>query len=309
MKMKNRRNDKCILGILMNNGIHNFIALVILITVLLNCQGNQNIYYQNLQSLVEAERSFARLSADTGMKTAFMTWLADDAIVFRPEPVRGRERYANSPDIPGMLIWQPVYADISAAGDLGYTSGPYEYRQEGANHPADGYGHYVSIWKKQLDGSWKVLIDVGISHSTFDYDLRNTTLAVSNPKPKSITSASAYTFSLSQLDVAFSNTARAAGYHKALKEHSSSAVRIYREKDFPFIGTDAAEEEIKGTSDWSPISSEVSKSGDLGYTYGIAGARDTTSIKSSYLRIWKRETGGSWKLALEITNPIPEKKE
>jgi ketosteroid isomerase-like protein len=291
---------------MMKNNNIGLIPTLLMISVLLNCKSDQNIYYQNLRSLIEAERSFARLSAETGMRTAFTTWLADDAIVFRPEPVRGKERYANSPDIPGMLIWQPEFADISAAGDLGYTSGPYEYRQEGAGHPVDGYGHYVSIWKTQLDGSWKVLIDVGISHPAFDYDLQNTTLAVSNPKPKSITSASAYTFSLSQLDVAFSNTASAAGYHKALKEHSSSAVRIYREGSFPFVGTDAVEEEIKGTTDWSPISSEVSKSGDIGYTYGIAGARDTTLEKSSYLRIWKRETGGSWGLVLEITNPIPQ---
>jgi ketosteroid isomerase-like protein len=291
-----------------NKSIISFVFLIILISVLMDCGNDQSSYFQNLQSLIEAERSFARLSAETGMGTAFTTWLADEAIVFRPEPVRGKERYASSPDIPGMLIWQPTFADISAAGDLGYTSGPYEFRQEGSGPAADSYGHYVSIWQKQLNGIWRVLIDVGISHPAFDYDLQDTILEVFNPKSKSITSASSYTFSLSKLDITFSNTAGAAGYRQALKEHSSSAVRIYREGYFPFTGVDALGEEITGQSKWSPISGEVARSGDLGYTFGIAsaGAEKTDSEKSSYLRIWKRQAGGSWKLVLEITNPIPD---
>jgi len=291
----------------MRRTIFRIFPLLILTTILYNCQDEQNSYYQNLQSLIEAERAFALVSADTGMKTAFTTWLADDAILFRPEPVRGKERYAKSPDIPGMLIWQPEFADISAAGDLGYTSGPYEFRREGSGHPADGYGHYVSLWKMQLDRSWKVLIDVGISHPAFDFDLQDAILEVSNPKPKSIIGASPYTFSLAQLDVKFSNTAGVAGYHQALKNYSISDVRIYREGKLPFLGIDALGEEVQGSTDWSPISSEVSRSGDMGYTYGIAssGRRETESKKSSYLRIWKRVAGGSWKLVLEITNPIP----
>jgi hypothetical protein len=113
---------------------------------------------------------------------------------------------------------------------------------------------------------------------------------------------------LSKLDNDFSNTASAEGYRGALKEHSSSAVRIYREGHFPFVGIGALEKDFTGPSRWSPISGEVAKSGDIGYTYGIASADagETDPGKSSYLRIWKRQAGGSWKLVLEITNPIPD---
>ena len=58
------------------------------------------------------------------------------------------------------LIWKPVGADVS--GDLGYTYGTYEFRskdKEGKLHTE--YGKYTSIWKRQKDGSWKVVLDMG----------------------------------------------------------------------------------------------------------------------------------------------------
>ena len=283
------------------------ILAVSLSTVYFNCQNDRNAYYHNLQSLIEAERSFARLSADSGMRSAFTHWLVNGAIVFRPEPVLGKERYSNSPDIPGMLIWQPVFADISGAGDLGYTSGPYEFRKGGAEHPGDGYGHFVSIWQKQADNSWKVIIDVGISHPAPAYYLDDTVLVVSHPDPIYLTSLSSDTSLLLQLDGNFSNTASIAGYHQALENFASSDIRIYRENYVPFIGIKEIKENISGPSMWHPLSAGIAASGDLGYTYGIASSDSLESgfKKSSYLRIWKRQADDSWKLVLEITNPIP----
>lgn len=292
----------------MNKTIIFIILVVTLISVLINCQKDRKVYYHNLQSLIEAERSFAQLSADTGMASAFTYWLTDDAIVFRPEPVKGKERYASSPDVPGMLIWQPEFADVSAAGDLGYTSGPYEFRREGASHPVDGYGHYVSIWQKQADHSWKVLIDVGISHPAPNYQLTDTVLTVSPPEPISFTRSSGDTSLLRQLDHSFSDSARVLGYRQTLENFASSEVRIYRETHFPFVGVQKVNEEIDGPISWNPLSSGIASSGDLGYTYGIAnsGPEETELEKASYLRIWKREADDDWKLVLEITNPIPE---
>jgi ketosteroid isomerase-like protein len=295
---------------------HNRIKKAIIITILavatvsikINCQKDRKVYDQNLQSLVDSERSFAKLSADTGMASAFTYWLADEAIVFRPEPVRGKERYASSPDVPGMLIWQPEFADVSKAGDLGYTSGPYEFRREGAAHPADGYGHYVSIWKRREDDSWRVLIDAGISHTAPDYQLADTVMLVSNPEPTCFTSSSPDTTLLHQLDQAFSDSARVTGYYQALENFASAAVRIYRENYFPFFGIPGVKTKIDGPLIWNPLSSESAASDDLGYSYGIArrNPEKSESENSSYLRIWKREADDTWKLVLEITNPIPK---
>lgn len=58
----------------------------------------------DLRSLVEAERAFSRLSAEKGIRTAFLANLAPDAIVFRPMPVPGRKAYEESPEIAGRYL-------------------------------------------------------------------------------------------------------------------------------------------------------------------------------------------------------------
>jgi ketosteroid isomerase-like protein len=60
------------------------------------------------------------------------------------------------------LTWTPIGADISASGDLGYTYGSYEMRMTGTDgKPVVAHGKYTTIWKKQRDGNWKVVLDIG----------------------------------------------------------------------------------------------------------------------------------------------------
>ena len=80
---------------------------------------------RTLQSLIAAERAFSRLSEEKGIKEAFLTYLADDSIVFRPKPVPGRHAYeAAADDSPGLLTWGPAYAEVALGGELGSTTGP-----------------------------------------------------------------------------------------------------------------------------------------------------------------------------------------
>jgi ketosteroid isomerase-like protein len=58
-----------------------------------------------------------------------------------------------------MLTWVPVKAEISLSGDLGYTFGNWELFVKSSDTTL--YGNYVSIWKKQADGSWKYVLDAG----------------------------------------------------------------------------------------------------------------------------------------------------
>ena len=59
---------------------------------------------------------------------------------------------------------KPSKAEIAESGDLGYTLGKYEYTEkttDGEETKSNGY--YVSIWKKNKDGSWKYVFDSGIT--------------------------------------------------------------------------------------------------------------------------------------------------
>ena len=83
------------------------------------------------------------MSESEGISKAFLTYFSVEAITFRPTRVEARKRYEENPDIPGLLTWRPVFADVSAAGDLGYTTGPYEFRNKSLEEKPSLYGHYT----------------------------------------------------------------------------------------------------------------------------------------------------------------------
>jgi ketosteroid isomerase-like protein len=115
----------------------------------------------NRLAVVEAERAFARAAATKGTRDAFLEFLADDGIIFQPGPVNGKQFWQARAPRKGLLSWEPIFADVSLAGELGYTTGPYEFRPNGADDKPIAFGQYFTIWKKQTDGSWKVALDRG----------------------------------------------------------------------------------------------------------------------------------------------------
>ena len=63
--------------------------------------------------------------------------------------------------IPDVKIgWTPDRIDIAQSGELGYSSGRYSMDFTGpGGKPVHDKGKYLTVWKKQADGSWKVLLD------------------------------------------------------------------------------------------------------------------------------------------------------
>jgi hypothetical protein len=61
------------------------------------------------------------------------------------------------------ILFHPKGSGIGRPG-FAYTSGAYErsYRDSSGETVSDG-GQYSTIWKKQMDGTWKVLNDFLIS--------------------------------------------------------------------------------------------------------------------------------------------------
>jgi len=57
------------------------------------------------------------------------------------------------------LKWQAAKVEVSAGGDLAYSFGPWEATVVRDGQPRKSKGAYLAVWKKQADGSWKVLID------------------------------------------------------------------------------------------------------------------------------------------------------
>lgn len=125
---------------------------------------NQRETAQSSLQLMELDLKFGVAAATKGLE-GWMSFFAEDASIF-PEGrpiITGVEKirayYEETGFDPTSLSWKPVKAEISSSGDMGYTIGYWEIRTEGA--AASASGKYVTVWKKQLDGSWKVVADIG----------------------------------------------------------------------------------------------------------------------------------------------------
>ncbi|NIN71901.1 MAG: DUF4440 domain-containing protein [Gemmatimonadetes bacterium] len=267
-----------------------------------------------LGTLVDSERAFARAAAELGTLNAFRAFLADDAVLFRPRAVNAQRWLREAADVPGLLSWEPVVADVSAAGDLGYTTGPWEYRRDPAAE-AEAHGNYFTVWKKQPDGSWKAVIDHGISNPPPDSvgPLRSPASA-GRSRPDDTVDVPAALETLLQVDRAYSGAAATQGISQALVGHVTSDVRVLREGRQPLDGIDALRELLSqqhGSLSWEVLGGDVSNSGDLGYTYGEyefkSAAGDTGTELGVYVRAWRRgpSGGASWRVAVEVMTPLP----
>jgi ketosteroid isomerase-like protein len=64
--------------------------------------------------------------------------------------------------LPDLKIsWKPTRIQVARSGELGYSSGAYQMNfNDPSGKPISDRGKYVTVWKKQTDGSWKVLLDI-----------------------------------------------------------------------------------------------------------------------------------------------------
>jgi len=268
----------------------------------------------DLKALVEAEREFSKTSEKKGIREAFLTFLATDALLFRPNAVNGRQYMTDQPEDRGKLTWAPIFAEVAAAGDLGYTTGPYEYRP--LESEEIGHGHYVSVWRKQPNGKWRVVIDLGIVHDKpegLPADVSSPATSRSSPeKENAKADAEASRGALLSADTAFSEVAADLGALAAYEAHASDDIRFYRMRDFPQIGKAAMRATLSGTTGrltWKPSGGEVARSGDLGVTYGVSeflpgNVQGVSPNPGSYVRIWRRQ-GGAWKVVLDLVLQFP----
>lgn len=114
--------------------------------------------------LFELDGLFSQAVAKGGGK-AFADWFADDAVTLsngRPA-VLGRASIARDAQwqpADYQLAWIPEGAQMGPSADMGFTWGHYEGRsRDKAGQPVVTSGRYITIWKKQPDGKWKVAMD------------------------------------------------------------------------------------------------------------------------------------------------------
>ena len=120
---------------------------------------------QQKAALMEADKAWAQTTTDA---EKLMTYFAPDAAL-SPQgmPVAQgtdaiRQAITGMMAMPGFaLTWEAAKADVGASGDLGYTAGAYTLTvNDATGTPMTEKGKYVTVWKKQADGTWKVEQDI-----------------------------------------------------------------------------------------------------------------------------------------------------
>jgi uncharacterized protein (TIGR02246 family) len=124
------------------------------------------------RAVQEADRQLSRASQARDIE-AFAALLDHDTLfVSESGPAaRGRDavrvKWAPffAPAGPS-LTWEPYEGEIASEGDLGYTRGKFLFEgQDAAGKPMTDRGEYLSIWRKQPDGAWRVVVDSSVPAS------------------------------------------------------------------------------------------------------------------------------------------------
>jgi hypothetical protein len=284
-------------------------------------------------SLLEAERSFCRIAAEQGIREGFLSVLDPEAVVFRPGPVPARKWYTDHDSIPGLLAWQPAF--VMASGDLGFTTGPWQYRTKSAADDPDAYGDYVSVWTRSEprpkdpqapvvvgSGPWRLLFDIGVGHGKPpDAPAASPELGLADRAirggsadagtPGNLAEIGLARADLLALDRQFARDLAdgvAAGFYTS---HTDSTTRLLREGRLPVLGTKGVLATLADSARviaWSPQEAAVSPWLDFAYTRGeVRVARPGAppeGILAHYLRTWRRIEGkDDWQIVLEC---IPE---
>lgn len=117
--------------------------------------------------ILAADRAFEAASRKDGPKAAFLAFVAGDGKLLG-ESLQGadgiKNLYAQLP-ATATLTWEPSFVDVSSGGDLGYVWGHYTLTMPLPQYGPKAYikrGTYVTVWKRQFSGAWKVVLDGGV---------------------------------------------------------------------------------------------------------------------------------------------------
>ena len=260
-----------------------------------------------LAEMVETERAFAAKALVVWWQQAFLEYFADEAVGFQ-EGAAGlaKDQISKAPDPPkdSALLWEPRYGDISSSGEMGYLTGPSTSRAPGR---PERHQTYASVWKRQRNGSFKVILDVGVptpkpvpfapgvqrapaaNRFTGDYDDRTPPLSAAD---------------------GVLNTALRSSQSRGYRGRLAPNARMLRTGTLPVVGESRILAWLAGQARYTLVDSryaEAARSGDLGYTWGTyqqaartAGAKIEEGF---YARVWTRQRDGQWQVALDVLQP------
>ena len=260
------------------------------------------------KDLAAEEGKFAAYSVKNGMRAAFIEFFADDSLLLRPDPVDGRTYMRAQAEPAIVLDWKSQITVLSASGDLGMSTGPSKVMSKTDPKLPPSFGQFFSVWQKQKNGDWRVLLDHGISPGNSiapDIPLAAYDLAPAAASPSAVAAYGG--------EARFVARTTEAGADKAYAESVTNQTRLIRAGRVPIDGTVAIGQYLKsieGKWTWEALKQGASKANDFAYALGTYSWQpaEGPEQKGHYIRVWSRDLKADpnrWILAGEILTPRP----
>jgi len=249
---------------------------------------------KNSKGLINAEKAFAAFTLAHTIKEGFLQYMDSAGLVFRQGvPTNALEAFNQQKAGPGVLIWAPDFAAISASGDMGVTAGPYAFREKSLQDTPVNKGTFSSIWHINKKGEWKNLADLGISNHEEDTPVKRV-------EEISLKNTEIITFSFENillLDHKLNDAIR-------LRDKESWQPYLSAESRLNTEGHAMCKGVVPITSALLAFPKEmvleslnggIASSRDFAYTYGTVSLGDK---KDNYLRAWIYRNG-HWELIMQ----------
>ncbi|MEW5844210.1 MAG: nuclear transport factor 2 family protein [Bacteroidota bacterium] len=262
-----------------------------------------------LNSLIKNEYAFSKRAWEVGTRQSFLDFIADDGILFRPTPVNGKQYLTeNNKPSSGVLSWYPSRAIVSRDGDLGFTSGPWEWKRDKDDSAAVAFGNFCTVWQRQSNGEWKFVIDFGNSNdkpiskeSPLKY--KDESSNVDQRLIKGLRRIKSNELIL--LDKKFSEMTSKIGAANTYDKFTNAESEILRNESYPIVGKSGISGYMnseKKRYSFKPAGGKISSSKDLGFTFGeltVSNATDNSSEDYYYMRVWEKEKN-RWIIVAEV---------
>jgi hypothetical protein len=264
-------------------------------TVILFFLGQSVIAQKGIDNLIQAEKNFAAYSVAHSTKEAFQHFIDSNSIMFDyGKQISAIEFWNKREKNATVLNWWPQYAEISASGDFGYTTGPWTF-QPTKTDTVVARGQYITVWHINKNGEWKFLVDLGISNTQPGSTEER---IIDTPKEPAVPDEHPPISLLERNDTNF-NSLVVKDKSKAYETWLSHESILARNGFLPAVNSverrniiDSTPAVVKYKMDGCGISPVP----DMGYTYGRVIISGKTE---NYMRIWRREKAG-WKIAVEV---------
>ena len=279
----------CSIGLAKTTHMRILLAKIVLIVLLV---GVRFISHAQKHEVAIAEQAFANMSADSGARKAFLHFLDSNSLLFdEGKGFDGLRLWRGMASGKGQLLWKPVYTGVAGSGDLGFSTGPFEQRDAPAGN-VQASGNYTSIWVKNKQGEWKVIIDMGAnySHSLYQHQWEQLVYNKLSPIAEKI--------NWQQLEQELITQVHQKGYQAFLPYLTGDSwFNILGHRPCHTVKEiEAGLKQVPAGLQFEHMGGAMSAAGDLFYAYG---AVMFNGKKENYLRVWGHEKEG-WKLLLQV---------